>query len=265
MSANKIKYCMPDGIRVWRGFRSRSFFDNRPGFDSIVASVFVPQTAQQMEPLGLRAYFPALLPDSIPPGSNDQFLKIPDEVALVVYPSKDEYAKAVSLSVAGRAYGLLHWPVFNGNDPEIPPSRSGHPEPWSGELSWDSPCYLAPDAIDWHSGVTRLLVARPTCNMAAATFLERLNDIIRCWLLKRDKNFDGSIICVTPDYLLYWEHRAVDTEQGSLLPQLLAILETPYINSAAVPVIVPPAFHEPDTGVDMKVGDFFDVRVDVYR
>jgi hypothetical protein len=265
MSDNAIRRCTPDGIRVWRGFRSRSFFDNRSGFDSIVGSIFVPQTAQQMEPLGLRAYFPALLPDSIPPGSNDQFLKIPDEVALVVYPSKEEYQQAVNLSVSGRAYSLLHWPVFNGNDPEIPPSRSGHPEPWSGALNWDQPCYLAPDAIDWRSGVIRLLVARPLRNIEPDDFLQRLNDIIRGWLLKRDANFDGAIICASHDYLLYWEHRAVDTEQGSLLPLLLGLLEAPYLNSAACPVIVPPAFHQPDTGVAMKAGDFLDVRVDVYR
>ena len=79
MTRKDIRLCTPDGIRVWRGFRSRSFFDNRAKFDCFVGTVFVPQTAQQMEPLGLRAYFPALLPDSTPPGSNDRFLKIPDE------------------------------------------------------------------------------------------------------------------------------------------------------------------------------------------
>lgn len=226
-------YCKPEGIRVWRGFRSRSFFDDRPGFDKIVGGVFVPQTAQQMTPLGLRAYFPALLPDSIPPDSNDRFLKIPDEIALVVYPSKAHYDRAVNLSVAGRAYGLLHWPVFNGNDPGIPPSRSGHPDPWTGALCWDSPCYLVDDAIDWHAGVTQLLAARPAFKLAAEDFLEQLNNIIRGWLLKRDNYINGSIICASPDYLLYWEHREVESDRDSLLPLLLALLEAPYINSTA--------------------------------
>jgi NAD-dependent dihydropyrimidine dehydrogenase PreA subunit len=218
-----------------------------------------------MEPLGLSAYFPALLPDSIPFGSNDRFLKIPDEIALVVYPSQEEYENAIKNSVAGRAYGLLHWPVFNGKDPEIPPSKSGHPEPWAGQLNWDTPCYLAPEAIDWRSGITRLLAARPAHKMSADSFLDQLNDIIRGWLLKRDKNINGSIICACPDYLLYWEHQENDTQEGSLLPLLLDILETPYIHSDAKPVIVPPAFHNPDAGVKISSGDFFDVRVDAYR
>lgn len=256
---------MPDGIRVWRGFRSRSFFDNREEFESIIGSIFVPQTVQQMEPLGLKAYFPALLPNSISFGSNDTFLKIPDEVALVVYPSKEIYQHAVEFSVAGRAYGLLHRPVFNVNDPEIPASKSGHPEPWTGVLNWDTPCYLTPEAIDWHAGVTRLLVAKPGRHSTAEEFLEQLNNIIRGWLLKRKKIFNGCIICANPQYLLYWEHREVDNEQGSLLPLLLEILEKPYINRMASPVIVPPAFHEPDEGVDMKAGDFLDVRVATYR
>ncbi len=265
MTEKKITLSAPDGIRVWRGFRSRSYFDNRAKFDKIVGSIFVPHTAQQMEPLGLSAYFPALLPDSIPAGSNDRFLKIPDEIALVVYPSKEKYDSAVKLSVAGRAYSLLHWPVFNFNDPEIPRSQSGHPEPWSGELNWDAPCYLVPDAIDWRSDVTRLLVARPTHNLSKEDFLKKLNNIIRGWLLKRDKNIDGSIICACPEYLLYWEHRNMDTEQNSLLPLLLEMVEEPYLNNVASPVIVPPAFHEPDKGVEMCAGDFLNVRVDIYR
>lgn len=274
---NDKKPCTPDGIRVWRGFRSRAFIDKKEDFDKKVGSIFVPQTAQQMEPLGLCAYFPALLPDSIPPDTsnpgpndlapNDIFLKIPDEIALVVYPSKEAYEKATTESVAGRAYGLLHVPVFNfdDKDPAIPPSKSGDPTPWSGELVWDVPCYLVPDAIDWQSGVTRLLAAKPAIKFEGDDFLDRLNDILRGWLMKRDENIDGSIICACPDYLLYWEHRKVDTDDGSLIPMLLDLLETPYINKSSSPVIVPPAFHEPDKGVDIKVGDFLDVRVDTFR
>lgn len=261
----KKRLSKPEGIRVWRGFRSRSYFDNRPGFDKVIGSVFVPQTAQQMEPLGLNAYFPALLPDSIPPGSNDQFLKIPDEIALVVYPSKKCYEHAINSSVAGRAYGILHWPVFNVSDPEIPPSKSGHPEPWSGGLNWDSPCYLVPDEIDWRAGTTRLLAAKPAHKESSEKFLKKLNDIVRGWLLKRDKNINGSIICVTPDYLLYWEHREYDKEADSLIPLLLDILETPYLNNKAKPAIVPPAFHEPDEGLKISAGDFLEVHVDYYK
>ena len=256
-----MKKCSPCGLRVWRGFRSRSYFNKRDNFDKIIREVFIPQTAQQMEPLGLCAYFPALLPNSIPAGSNDQFLKIPDEVALVVYPSIESYQRAVTSSVAGRAYSLLHWPVFNGNDPEIPPSQSAHPEPWAGSLVWDEPSYLIDDAIDWRSGVTQLLVARPLFSMTANTFLEKLNTTINDWLLKRACNINGSIISACPDYLLYWEHRESDCDNGSLLPLLLELLETPYINTQARPIAIPPAFHEPDDGVDIKVGECLDVRV----
>ncbi len=265
MNKKKITLCTPHGIRVWRGFRSRHFFNNRAGFDSKIGRIFVPQTAQQMEPLGLCAYFPALLPNSIHPGSNGRFLKIPDEIALVVYPSREIYDNAVKHSVAGRAYGLLHSSVFNFNDPKIPPSQSGYPEAWSGELNWDTPCYLVSNAIDWRSGVTRLLVAQPERNNIAENFLEQLNNIIHDWLLTAKKNVNGSIICASSEYLLYWEHREVDTEQGSLLPLLLKILDTPYINSTARPVVVPPAFQQPDEGVDISAGDFLDVRVDTCK
>ncbi len=265
MDEKEIQLCTPDGIRVWRGFRSRRFFDNRAGFNSKIGGIFVPQTAQQMEPLGLRAYFPALLPDSLLPGNKNRLLKIPDEVALVIYPSRASYNEAVKHSVTGRAYGLLHSSVFNFNDPKIPPSQSGYPEPWSGELHWDTPCHLASNAIDWRSGVTHLLAARPDHNMTAENFLEQLNNIIHGWMLKAEKKVNGSIICASSEYLLYWEHSDTGTKEGSLLPLLQKILETPYLNSAARSVIVPPAFYQPDEGVDISAGDFLDVRVDTYR
>ena len=265
MKNKQAMLCSPCGIRVWRGFRSRAFFNDREGFDKIIGEVFVPQTAQQMEPLGLCAYFPALLPDSIPPGSNDQFLKIPDEVALVVYPSKEYYQRAATSSVAGRAYSLLHWPFFNGYDPDIPRSQSGHPEPWAGTLDWDVPYYLVPDAIDWRSGVTHLLVARPLFSMKPEVFCEHLNTVIRDWLEKRERHINGSVIFACPEYLLYWEHREMDCDHDSLIPRLLPLLESPYLNSAATPVIVPPAFHEPDEGVNIRVGECLNVRVDIYK
>lgn len=261
MNKEKITLCTPHSIRVWRGFRSRNFFNNRAGFDSKIGRIFAPQTVQQMEPLGLCAYFPALLPNAIRQGSNDRLLKIPDEIALVVYPSRETYDNAVKHSVAGRAYSLLHRSVFNFNDSETPHSQSDFPESWSGKLNWDTPCSLVSDTTDWRSGVTRLLVAQPRRNMSAENFHQQLNNILHGWLQQSEKKVNGSIICVCPEYLLYWEHGDIDTEQDSLLPPLLKILESPYVNRTARIVFVPPAFYEPDEGIDMSAGDFLDVRV----
>ena len=47
----------PKSIRVWQGFRSASLAEKRERFCDQLGKVFIPATVQQMQPLGLQAYF----------------------------------------------------------------------------------------------------------------------------------------------------------------------------------------------------------------
>jgi len=256
--------CGPAGMRVWRGFRSQAFVDDRPGFEQKLARIFVPQTAQQMEPLGLRAYFPALLPDSYAPASNDVRLKIPDEIALVVYPSVDAYLAAIGDNVAGRAYGLLHWPVFNsggGGELPIPPSVSDHPQPWLENWSWNQSYYLLDKSIHWRGGHMRVLVACPRQGLAPDAFRAALGAAVEDWLREAPRDVDGSILCACPDYLLYWEHSVHGDTSAGLIPRLKNLCEAPYMDCEARRVSVPRVFTRRDDGVRFQTGDFLDVRL----
>ena len=91
------------GIRVWRGWRKETVAWDK--FIRHLATIFIPATWQVMGRLGLRLYVPSVLAESKPEG-------MPDEVALLFYPSQSAYLAARFRSAAGRAYGLLHEAVF---------------------------------------------------------------------------------------------------------------------------------------------------------
>lgn len=251
----------PSGVRVWWGYRHEQFAQNRAGFDKTLSSIFIPQTWQQMSALGLCAYFPAL----VPLAAEDEW-PLPDELALVHYPSAEQYRFATRETVAGRAYGLLHSTAFNFNNPLLPTSGSDFPAPWVETVDFAQPTYLVDKAIQWRSGVTHMLMARPILDVGSAEYKKQINQAIQQWLKQReshvkgsDSNVDGAIILMHPHWLCYWEHRTDSCEQNSLLPLLRPLLQDPIIDKQASTITVPPLFSGPDDGVDIKQGDFVDV------
>ncbi len=109
--------------RVWRGWRRP---DLKPDhFLNQLSSVFIPATWLVMGRLGLQCYVPTVLTPQE---------HIPDEVALLIYPSATVYDDARRRSVAGRAYSALHDAVFNfSSAPAAPPVSGTHQAvPWTG-------------------------------------------------------------------------------------------------------------------------------------
>jgi len=253
-----------DGIRVWRGFIAEHFFHQRDAFASNLKSIFIPQTAQQMMRLGLQSYFPAIVPKS----NTLREIAIPDEVALLVYPSDADYQTAAKNNVAGRAYGALHGTAFNFNPQSaIPQSRSGYHIPWVNDWGWGQTYSLLFNSPDWHAGQTSVLLAEPSRQLSTAAFYQAVSEAIENWLHEQKIGIGASIICVDQDYLLYWEHSNSEpgnTEQpvtSSLIPRLKPLLEAPHVYQRARTVIVPPAFTIPDGGVDCEMGELLSVEV----
>ena len=254
----------PDGIRVWRGFTAGRLLFQRKDFIANLKDIFIPQTAQQMMMLGLQSYFPAIVPKS----DIRREITVPDEVALLIYPSDDCYKEAAKKNVAGRAYGALHATAFNfDQNIAIPSSKSGYPTPWVNDWEWDQSYTLMHSNPNWDTGQTSLLLANPSTELSAAEFYGAVSKTINEWLAKPRIDIDCSIICITEDYLLYWEHANIqpagETQSvtGSLIPELCSLLETPYIRQPARTVVVPPVFTLPDFGVECEVGELLSLRV----
>ncbi|WP_271273850.1 hypothetical protein [Aliamphritea hakodatensis] len=244
----------PAGMRVWQGFRIASMATDWQSFSEQLGKIFIPATVQQMQPLGLQAYFPLILPDS--------GFALPDELALVIYPSQAVYKTATRETVAGRAYGALHGTVFNFNrDGDIPRSRSFFPAPWSGKLEDSKPVYLKEAAIDWHAGILRCLVMKSREAAGMAEQYEQIAAVVNDWLAGGHEAADNVILQAEAGYLLCWEHydhRVTDGLTDLLSTQIQGEV---VIDTCAEKVTVKPLFAAPDSGVEPVAGLLMDVRL----
>ncbi len=146
-------------VRVWIGYACPDLRaeKNRTRLRRRLGSIFIPATVQIMQPLGLTAYLPTFLPIDHNP-------LIPDEVALVIYPSCRHYRRARSSSTGGRAYQLLHRTLFNFKpDNSLPASHSAFPILFDSSKvrDDDDPCtyFVLNNTVDWQSGSPVVLVA----------------------------------------------------------------------------------------------------------
>lgn len=246
----------PKSIRVWQGFRSAVLAADWQRFSEQLGKIFIPATVQQMQPLSLQAYFPLILSDS--------GFALPDELALVVYPTQEAYTVATKETVAGRAYGALHSTVFNFNrDGPIPRSRSYFPTAWSGSFEDNKPVYLIDREINWHSGVMRCLVIKSRESAGIIQQYERIAAIVNNWLDSASGDVDNVIIQAEAGYLMCWEHYVQASEEGvtgALMTQVQGVV---VINTWAEKVLVKPLFSVADTGVEPTAGLLMDVRLDV--
>lgn len=104
--------------RIWLGYARTEL--TRAYFHQQLGGIFMPSTVQVMGQLGLQSYIPAVLPEAD---------NLPDEVALVFYPSRQIYQQACKQSCGGRMYGALHQSLF-----QFPKSKSAFPENYTDEL-----------------------------------------------------------------------------------------------------------------------------------
>lgn len=254
--------CHPSGFRVWQGWRTPRYQDRISKFHDKLGSIFLPVTVQLMEPLGMKAYLPAISP------VNDNIL--PDEIALVAYPSQETYLQATREVAVGRAYGALHATVFNfDRQTTIPSSRSDFPRAWTDDWQLSTPYYLIDMALDWQAGSTGLLMARRRNDIRDSEFHELLRATIDNWRQQRPSAIDGSIVVVEQEYLIYWEHRS-DTgtnvpSQGSLIPALSELLGDVVMRQSCEPIRVKPLFEVGDTGLPVNGGEFYNVSGGDYR
>ncbi len=161
--------------RVWRGFKKEPFTSEQ--FNEAIAKVFVPATVEYGTGKSLTAYIPA-----IPNKVEGQL--IPDEIALVVYDTKERY-EALRATPMGKAYGDLHWEYFirAPQDPAVPiplnASKSATAEafPETALLENGKAYDLLQATADWQKGTVK------------TRFLKRVGDAaVEAELLKKLKS-----------------------------------------------------------------------------
>ena len=185
----------PNSIRVFAGYRLPTL--TREDFFLELGKTFMPGTPCMLAPLGLAAYLPVVL-------TSEDGSGLPDEVALIVYASRDAYTAARNNSLEGRMYTHSHAGVFN-----MATSRGQWPggatEPHKQEVS-DRWCWYAFDnAVDWQQGTTRVLFLRAEpgrdglqqdLHALATDHIARL----------ATSGADQAIFLAAPSYAVIWIH-----------------------------------------------------------
>lgn len=144
----------PSAIRIFLGFR-------RPGLDQArfwqeLGHTFMPGTPLMQAPLGLSAYVPAVLEDTPDSGH-------PDEVAIIVYASREVYDAKRASSLSRRMYTHSHVAVF-----DMERSRAQFAAPLSAPATLDHAgvttlaWHVADGSVDWQDGETYVLFLEPS-------------------------------------------------------------------------------------------------------
>jgi hypothetical protein len=234
----------PDSVRVWRGYKLSSL--PQQTFLANLGAIFIPATAILQRLYGLTAYLPTVMPVEKPAG-------VPDEIALVFYTAQQAY-NDTKLIVGGRAYSLLHSAVF-----DLTQSLSGFPTLLGSTLDFDTPYYLFPESADWQSGFTQLFVGTRKANVQPPAFSASILSFLDHLRKHRPAGLDGAVVCVSSDWVIYWEHWK--TEGASLHGQIsgLAELADLLLLQPYAPTAIDPSMTDHYPGLTVEGGESLNI------
>jgi len=234
----------PSSVRVWRGFRAAHVSSER--FRDKLGEVFIPATVQIMGGMGLTAYLPSVLPDTP--------MNIPNEIAIVFYKTEKAYYKTFD-TTAGRSYGLLHQAIFDKNR-----SKSGFPKYFDDSFDLDQPYFLINTNIDWYHGVTQVYVGSRELSHDVESYKDKVFKVIKTIKNMSDDQRDGVIVCVSQDYLVYWEHWCDKAGMNKRAIDELKKVTTDTYDKASFNIVISAEFSAPYEGMKLKGDDCLNVQ-----
>lgn len=231
-------------VRVFAGYRLPSL--TREAFFKELGHTFMPGTPFMLAPLGLSAYVAAVL-------DLDPAAGMPDEVALIVYASKEAY-DARQNWLQGRMYTHSHAGVF-----DMARSRGQFPGPDSAPNVLDPPgrwCWhLFDRPVDWQEGSTRLifLVGTPSQGPLQVALV----DAARAGKpAMASAGIDQVIIVAEADYAAVWLHGPATFEAS---PGALGLALTG-VQMVRDLVATPVPMRKGDEGVEIAGASAFSFR-----
>ena len=236
----------PGAVRVWRGFRSKNI--TQKDFYDYLGRIFIPTVVQTQAPLGMTAYLPSVLPYNKP-------ASIPDEIALVFYESKNTYSQTFK-RVIGRAYALLHRPVFG------PDSVSEFPTLLKDKFSPNCSYYLFKTKTDWYQGLCGVLVGTRIRPQTPKDFHKAIFTKLKTLQMHQQEGLDGVITVATDDYLIYWEHwnNSTNGEDSKGIYELAALTKVVMLTNKAEETKIPTRLNEKFNGLEIKGGESMNLR-----
>lgn len=215
-------------IRLWWGFKRKDI--GRADLLEQLRSVFLPATVQVMHRrLGaLSAYLPVVLPDH-------GCIGVPDEMALVVYRSLEQYQAAME-TLEGRAYQLLHQAVF-----QSPSSSNGFPVRFAHTLECNQPYFLWSRSDQWMESWSTVLVGRRPVGLKKAHFLEGVQQaLVQIQQRQHEDNTPSAVLVrATSNVVSYFEMWTGNSIPNANTSNILASKVKVHMRSGASPHHVP--------------------------
>ena len=223
----------------------------RKEFNEKLGNVFVPNTLQTQNPLGMTAFLLTVLPENKP-----NFL--PVMLALCFYQSKSVYKRSLK-TTAGRVHQLLHETIFSLG------SQIGFPGLLKASFKVNQPYYLFKNRADWYSGVCKVLVGIAKKDQNAEAFPKRIQKILHAIQAQPGEGMDGAIAYVSEAFLIYWEHWVnVNLVKETNISKLKKIIN-PVISGNAVPQVIAADALQEYEGLELCEGECLNFRFQRWR
>jgi hypothetical protein len=186
----------PNQVYVWRGFKNPAkTYDEFAGF---LGSVFVPACSLLQPPVGLRAYYPTMIPQV---NKNEA---LPDQTALMFWATPESHSLANG-TVAVRVYQNLHGELYDmtrSKTQEVPlflPTNAA-------DFIADQPYYLFDIPADWMFGNALHVVGSRPGSMAPSDFKNSIFNWAKDFQKNRSTEIDATLLCCSHDYAVAWSH-----------------------------------------------------------
>jgi hypothetical protein len=210
----------PTAMRVFQGYQNPQL--SPADFLRDVGQTFMPGTPYMLAPLGCAAYIAGVIVADEP--------ELPNEFALIAYPSPEVWQYASTTTLRGRLYTQTHAGVY-----EVPRSHADFPvriddfAPGSPK-----PYYLADELVDWQLGVTAAIIgAKQNRQQPALEFLSLAWDTVRAARGSLDRDgVDQMIVMPGETFVIAWAHFRTPPDDA-VLQQLGAMFSGPLVRHVA--------------------------------
>jgi len=192
-----------NALRVFHGFRNQTLSDD--AYHTALGQTFMPGTPYMLAPLGLAAYLPGVV-------IGDPSPDVPNEFAIIAYPSQDVWHHIMNDTLRGRVYNQTHGGIY-----DLKRSGASFPESLKHlpAVATD-PYYSFDGATDWQVGVTRIFVGVPADTSIAG---EAFRKIVRTAVENSigyltSIGIDQCVVMPGDGYVVIWSHASGEIGAG---------------------------------------------------
>lgn len=242
-SSNESYPVVASSVYVWRAFKPSSL--KYEDFAAFLGTVFLPACVQLQPPIGLRAFLPAMVPQTNKPPA------VPDQTALMFWRTPTAHDEA-KVTLAERIYSNLHGGAFDmarSSLPEVPAKF----DPATPALEPEQPYYLIDRLADWMLGSVHHLVGARRLDLTVPDFFAQAASAAKALQQATPAGVDAALVCCGDDYLVAWSHGTGDSLNLQQSLRGFANLTQPILSADAHPLQVAAQLWDDWSGFDLTV------------